>query len=116
MEEESVFPLDLVTKTDTPQRVQALVNVPIAQKIMAQDINLIKAALNELNLRSRKDFFIPYGKVLYLQSKDNIAELEKTNGDWAITVNQNDDLVIASYNGDDVNGDATFTNAREYEK
>jgi len=116
MPEPSVFPLNLATKEDTPERLLALASVPLAQKILATDINLIKQALNELNLSRSTDFFIPFGKVLYLQSNGNVAETEKTVGDWAITVNDNDALVIANYNGDDVNGDPTFTNAREYEK
>lgn len=110
----SVFPLEIVwPKVDSPERLQALADVPEDQKILADDYNKIIEALNELNSR---DVFIKTGKVLYLQSPDNAAQQEPAAGDWAIHVNAAGNFVICQYDGDDIGGDPTFVNEREYQK
>ena len=109
----SVFPLDIEKKEDTPERLAALANVPEKLLIYADEFNLIIDALNELNNR---DFFVKYGKAVYLQVPANMAEKEPTQGDWAITVNPSGNLWLAQYNGNDANGDPTYTNEREFEK
>lgn len=110
----SQFPLNIVwPKVDTPERLQALAEVPEDHKILAEDYNVIIRALNELNLRVP---FIKTGKVLYLQNPLNAAESDPTIGDWAIRVTDDGDFEIAQYNGDDGNGAPTFVNERTYKK
>ena len=81
--------------------------------IYAEDFNKLVRAVKELNAR---DTFIKSGKALYLQAPENIAEQDKTENDWAITVNAAGNLVISQYDGDDADGNPTFKNEREYEK
>jgi len=109
----SVFPLDIDTKQDTAERLAALANVPDNLIVFAKDINLIVDALNELNNR---DIFIKTGKSAFWQLQENEAEKAPSLGDWAITVNDQGNLLIAQYNGDNSNGDATFINEREFKK
>jgi len=47
----SVFPLNIATKEDTPERLLALSSVPEKNKILAEDTNEIVAALKELHAR-----------------------------------------------------------------
>lgn len=47
----SVFPLNIVEKTDTPERLLALQHVEEKYKILATDINVIVAAVKELHGR-----------------------------------------------------------------
>jgi len=109
----SVFPLDILVKEDTPERLAALADVPAKHVIYATDFNLLVAALNELNAR---DVFIKSGKAVYLQAPANIAEQEPAIGDWAISVNAAGNLLIAQFNGNNGQGQPTFINEREYEK
>lgn len=48
----SVFPLDIVIKEDTPERLLALANVPVKNKFLADDINEIVAAIKEIHGRA----------------------------------------------------------------
>ena len=108
----SVFPLDIVVpKKETEERKQALADVPEDYKISPDDFNLIVEALNELYNRAS---FIKSGQTLYLQHPDNIVEEEPTTKDWAIRVNAAGILIIAQRSGVDGQGNATFTEGREF--
>ena len=48
----SVFPLDIVQKEDTPERLQALAGLAEKHKYLATDTNKMVAALKELDLRT----------------------------------------------------------------
>jgi hypothetical protein len=48
----SVFPLNIVVKEDTPERLLALAGVPEKNKFLATDMNEVVAAIKELNGRA----------------------------------------------------------------
>ncbi|KAA2218271.1 hypothetical protein [Maribacter flavus] len=48
----SVFPLTIIEKEDSPERLQELADVPLKSKWLASDFNEMRAALIELHGRS----------------------------------------------------------------
>lgn len=48
----TVFPLDIVVKEDTPERLLALASVPVVNKFLATDINEVVAAIKEIHGRA----------------------------------------------------------------